>query len=287
MEGTPELVDRFRWWLDRAIEHFSTGTSDDAEPFLSPAELVGVATDLRAGFDAVAAEPKPFDALMGWAMQQHVELAELAVALLLELDDADDAAIDQLFTVDESAELELAMSINDAQRLLVERFGWALDSAIGDAANATQQWVYSDNAEEPRRLDRMALGEVGHDMSIGVASAMRALADELAGWPDDAPLGEVAAMHPEHLQAIERLFVSDQPYGEPRDNPCVTTYLPLQIQRFQLAQYGMDNFKPKSTDWLRVTLFQGAPRVTDLTTGTYGDDWVLPPLPQATEGQSA
>ena len=40
-----------------------------------------------------------------------------------------------------------------------------------------------------------------------------------------------------------------------------TSYLPLQIQRFQLAMYGMDEFKPKSTDWLRVTLFQGAPRL--------------------------
>ncbi len=285
MEGTPERVDRFRWWLDRAIDHFSTGTSDDAEPFLSPAELVGVATDLQTGFETVAAEPLPFDALIEWAMEQHVELAELAVALLLELDDADDEAIDQLLTVDESAELELAMPISDARRLLVERFAWAIDSALGDNAQATLQWVYSDNAEEPRRLDRMALGQPGHDMSIGVASAMRALADELETWPAEAPLGEVAAMHPEHLQAIERLFISDQPYGEPRDNPCVTTYLPLQIQRFQLAQYGMDNFKPKSTDWLRVTLFQGAPRVADLTTGTYGDDWVLPPLPQATEGQ--
>ena len=77
-------------------------------------------------------------------------------------------------------------------------------------------------------------------------------------------LGEVAAMRPEHLLAIERLFISDQPYGEPRDNACSDSYLPLQIQRLQLAQYGMDNFKPKSTDWLRVTLFQGAPRLGDL-----------------------
>ena len=42
--------------------------------------------------------------------------------------------------------------------------------------------------------------------------------------------------------------------------------------------YGMDNFKPKSTDWLRVTLFQGAPRLGDLGNDT-GDEWVLPPRP--------
>ena len=43
--------------------------------------------------------------------------------------------------------------------------------------------------------------------------------------------------------------------------------------------YGMDNFKPKSTDWLRVTLFQGAPRLADLD-GCITDDWVLPVRPE-------
>ena len=42
--------------------------------------------------------------------------------------------------------------------------------------------------------------------------------------------------------------------------------------------YGMDNYKPKSTDWLRVTLFQGAPRLDDLGPDVT-DDWVLPPRP--------
>ena len=55
----------------------------------------------------------------------------------------------------------------------------------------------------------------------------------------------------------------------------------LLLQRFQLAMYGMDNFKPKSTDWLRVTLFGGAPRL-----GSAGrdmdDNWVLPARPGRT-----
>ena len=42
--------------------------------------------------------------------------------------------------------------------------------------------------------------------------------------------------------------------------------------------YGVDNFKPKSTDWLRVTLFQGAPRFSDLGIDV-SDDWVLPARP--------
>ena len=66
-----------------------------------------------------------------------------------------------------------------------------------------------------------------------------------------------------------------------RDSPCADGYLPLQVQRLQLAQYGMDNFKPKSTDWLRVTLFQGAPRFQDLADGTFDDGWMMPALPES------
>jgi len=42
--------------------------------------------------------------------------------------------------------------------------------------------------------------------------------------------------------------------------------------------YGMENYKPKSTDWLRVTLFQGAPRADEVATSTI-DDWTFPERP--------
>ena len=45
--------------------------------------------------------------------------------------------------------------------------------------------------------------------------------------------------------------------------------------------YGMDNFKAQSTDWVRVTLFQGAPRITELCSDT-SDDWVWPQQPKGT-----
>lgn len=220
-------------------------------------------------------------------MQQPEETAELVVSLLIELDDWDDETVDQLLSVSESAEVELAMSIGDARSLIEDRFAWTLTSGLGEAKSATKWWVYSDNTEEPRRIQRDLLPVGSQDMGIDIATRMAALHGELKSWPDESYLGEVAAIQPHHIHAIERLFASDQPYGEPRDNACSDTYLPLQIQRFQLAQYGMDNFKPKSTDWLRVTLFQGAPRFGDIGVGVedYADDWVLPPLPATPDAE--
>jgi len=115
-------------------------------------------------------------------------------------------------------------------------------------------------------------------VAVDVALRMWRLAWALEDEPDDRTVADLLAECPEHRAAVGRLVASDRRYGEPRDNTCAAGYLPLQIQRFQLAQYGMDEFKPKSTDWLRVTLFQGAPRLADLGPDL-NDDWALPVRP--------
>ena len=68
-----------------------------------------------------------------------------------------------------------------------------------------------------------------------------------------------------------------------QDNLLDAQFLPLSTQRFQLATYGMNNFSPQSTDWVRVTLFSGAPRVAEVMTGHDDDDWLFPLAP---EGES-
>ena len=83
---------------------------------------------------------------------------------------------------------------------------------------------------------------------------------------------------PEHGIAIKRILRNSGPYSEPRENVCDFKHLPLNLQRFQLAMYGMDNFSPQSTDWLRVTLFQGAPRVSEIGSDD-SDNWILPKQP--------
>ena len=115
-------------------------------------------------------------------------------------------------------------------------------------------------------------------MAIDTALRLWRLRADLVSEDGNTPIHRFLTDQPRHRLAVERLHASDRRYGEPRDNACAAGYLPLQIQRFQLAMYGMDNYKPKSTDWLRVTLFQGAPRLDDLGPDVT-DDWVLQPRP--------
>ena len=47
LAATPERWGRLRSWLERAAVHYSSGTSEPAEPFLSPAELVPIVQRIR------------------------------------------------------------------------------------------------------------------------------------------------------------------------------------------------------------------------------------------------
>lgn len=265
-------------WIDRARRHFATGSDDDCTPFLSPQALVPVVDGVAAAWERCSADDRPYDALYRWAEEQGPETSELVVSLLLELHDGDDDLFDELFLVDEHSSVDPATTVGDLRVLLDERFGWLGDLDLDAEEAATFWWVVSDNTEEPRRAPWARLEPEGRDVAVDVALRMWRLAGALEDEPGDRTVADLLAECPEHRAAVGRLVASDRRYGEPRDNTCAAGYLPLQIQRFQLAQYGMDEFKPKSTDWLRVTLFQGAPRLADLGPDL-NDDWALPERP--------
>lgn len=283
LEATPSLLARLDDWVDRAQQHFAhqqpaTGTSDDCAPFLNAPALVVALDKIRAAIDNVRSDPKAFDAIYRWAETQDPETTELVVSLLIELHDGDDALVDELLTIDEHTDTDPSVTVGQLRTLIAERFGWLEELDLDDDEADFYWWVISDNTEEPRRVPRRQLDPDGRDVAIDFATRIWRLRSALDEFPNHVSVAHLLARQPHHRMAVNRLVESDCLYGEPRDNACGAHFLPLQLQRFQLAMYGMDNFKPKSTDWLRVTLFQGAPRLCDLGSAMT-DAWAFPSQP--------
>ena len=281
-EATPADMGLLRDWISRARAHFASGSGDDCTPFLNSQALVPVLDDVSEAWANVAESDHPYDALYLWAEEQGPETSEMVVSLLIELHDGDDDLFDHLFLVNEQASADPTASVADICSLLEKRFGWLDELGLDKLTAETFWWVVSDNTEEPRRVRRDRLAPEGRDVAVDMALRLWRFGRALVDRDPSEPIASVLLDYPEHRAALERLTASDRRYGEPRDNPCSADYLPLQVQRFQLAQYGMDEFKPKSTDWLRVTLFQGAPRLSELGPNTT-DDWVLPVRPCSME----
>lgn len=288
------LSERLIAQIERMRQHFEAGTHDDCSPFLNSRQLARHIQKIGEAFKAVNDDPLPYDALYRWGESCDDEMTELIVSALIELHDGDDDAIDKMLTVDETATVDLSRTVGDVRTLIHERFDW-LDSLALDEADANHfWWLLTDNSEEPRRAARAALDAAGRDMPIDIALRLFRLREQLCTWPPLTTLAEFIAACPEHRVAVERV-VGAVEYGDTRDNACSQHYLPLMIQRLQLAMYGMENYKPKSTDWLRVTLFQGAPRIKDLndlgrstseSTRHNFDSWMWPPLPKGSSSTS-
>ncbi len=277
--GTPERLAELTGRLDRAHAHYSALGGPDRPPWLGPSSLALVVERTRERLEEVADRRRPFDALYRWAEEQDVETCELVASMLVDLDDriSDDEA-DSMLLVDEEVRMDPATTVDQLRQLLADGYGWLDGLGLDDTGSDHYWWVVSDNTDEPRRAVRRELGPGQREVPIGVALQLGSLRQHLEGLPGGMRLATVLADHPEHAPGARRLLGSGLPYGEPRDNACRAGFLPLQLQRFQLAAYGMDNYSPKSTDWLRVTLFQGAPRVADLGSDP-SDDWIRPPRP--------
>lgn len=279
-----DLIPVLARWIDRAEAHFAALVSDDDRaPWSSPSELTALAARTRAELQHVSSASRPFDELYRWAAADGVETCELVVSLLLELDDTiSDDALDRLLRADEQVDIDPSQTVDDLRQLIHLRYAW-IDDLDLDAPSARHfWWVVSDNTDEPRRAPRELIEPAHREVAIDVARRVLALRSRLDACSLDDTVGQVLLAHPEHGAAVKRVVGNTTRYGEPIANACDAEFLPLDLQRYQLAMYGMDNFSPKSTDWLRVTLNQGAPRVSDLNSGTPLDDtWAFPARPDA------
>jgi hypothetical protein len=236
-----------------------------------------VETFAREGTIGGVPPDAPWDRLWRWAADEvGIEAQELLVGLLTELDDALDGQLEALLTVDESTDCRPRHRVSDLAELIEERFGWIDELDVDDPGTAHWSWYYSADSEEPRRAPRDAQLAGFHEMPIDIPRQIHRLRTLLGAWSPDTSVAELLLVHPEHRGAIERLqSFGHLDYSEVHDDLLAESFLPLQIQRFKLANYGMTNYVPQSTDWVRVVLMQGAPRAAEIADGEL-IDWIYP-----------
>lgn len=289
--ATADGVDRIDRLLGRAITHLVQRHRLSTDPYPSCPDIAAGLRAVRTAWSPRRSGPPSRSGnrtadLLARAEALHPEVGSVVESIVVELDDSLDAALEELLVVDEVVSSPLSGDCGRLHALLVDEYGW-LDGLELDTDDATYWfWYMSADSQEPRRGRRGVDRGEDTEVMIGVAAMMAALAGELRTVPVDEPVWKFAIEHPEHALALDRLStVVGLRYGEPRVNACDRRFLPLDLQRLQLAMYGMENFSPQSTDWLRVTLFSGAPRADDVAAGL-DDYWMFAVKPTGPSGSS-
>ncbi|MCY0906387.1 hypothetical protein [Arthrobacter sp. H14-L1] len=271
--------------LERADRHLAEKSELKTVPFLSTdsirPQLCQLLRELQA-FMASGEKAAPVLArLHELAGGLSPEARGLFASIVIELRNDFDQEADALLTVAAPPPFDPAMTGGELRALLDQNYGWTRTYDFAAPERSTYYWYTSADSEEPRRAQRtqMAPGTVEH--CTDVARRINALAADLERFPAGTSVAEFLLAHPDHRFAAERIQqTKDYHYGDLQDNLVDAQFLPLSTQRFQLATYGMNNFSPQSTDWVRVTLFSGAPRVAEVMNGTDDDDWLFPLAPE-------
>lgn len=217
-------------------------------------------------------------ALMQAAMDElALEAQEMLVSILFEpfgklIDDLGDE-----MAAKEQISVNTGIKTQDLKKHIEQDYDWALNCDLSDQEQSTLFWYVSEAKLEPRLGRRFEEDGADQEMPFDFAHQIQSLKNTLDA-SDNEMLAGFMLRHPEHRQIIRRVMNTAQyPYGEIRDNLVAATTRPIDMLRCKLSFFGASKFDPKSDLWTRITLFQGAPLVEDLSQEG-SDDWLFSTL---------
>ena len=217
--------------------------------------------------------------------QLGIEAQELLNVLLLELYPEMIADLEDQLTVDEVYSLQTNMRVDDLKTLIETHYDWALDIDYSDPKTQGVFWYRSEEKMEPRLGKRFEEPGASNEMLLGIGWYVREGYNNLCKFIEEHGGSSTTARfvyeYPANRYITRRMQTMVKTrYGEIRINAIDLDVLPIQLLRCKLSFFGVGKFDPRSRMWVRNTMFQGAPLVSDIGSDI-GDTWCFPIRPVA------
>jgi hypothetical protein len=215
----------------------------------------------------------------------HIETQEVINTMLIELyPDLVDGLEEQMGT-EESQQVTPEMSVSELLTIIEDKYDWALAIDFSKHESMGAFWYRSQEKMEPR------LGQTNIDMGmekempLAVGRRVRECYDLLQHYNKTCPEQNVAhfiMQCPNYSGIVARIQTMAQSrYGDIRENLVHSDVLPIYLLRCKLSFFGVSKFDPRSRLWVRNTMFQGAPLISDFGIAN-ADDWQFPIKPVMT-----
>ena len=288
------LVEALKKLVDRVIQHLTEIYTEDARQDAINQTIIEQLGLLGAWLGKSGTElskmKNAWTTLVTYAEDQwHVETQEVINTLLMELYPDLVDKFEESMWVDESYEAIPEMPVSRLVRLIEDKYDWALAINFAEEESQGVFWYRSEEKMEPR------LGQVHIDlgmdkqMPLAVGRRVRDCYDQLVKYDNDSPGQDVAhfiLINPTYSGIVVRIQTMGQcRYGDIRENLIHKDVLPIQLLRCKLSFFGVSKFDPRSRLWVRNTMFQGAPLISDFGRGD-GDDWQFPIKPRLTSSST-
>jgi hypothetical protein len=212
----------------------------------------------------------------------HIETQELINTLLIELypELVDD--LEEQMGIDESIRITPEMPVTELLQIIEDKYDWALIIDFTQYESIGAFWYRSQEKMEPR------LGQTNIDMGMekempmAIGRRVRKCYDQASAYNLTYPQQNVAHFimrHPNRSGIVGRIqTLAQRLYGDIRENLVHSNVLPIHLLRCKLSFFGVSKFDPRSRLWVRNTMFQGAPLISDFGK-PFVDDWQFPIKP--------
>ena len=196
------------------------------------------------------------------------ECCEFIISLMMEVypDIVEPLSFEMSINEDEYFDIDTSRTIKEVCKLIEDQYTWLLDINFDDKENILNFWYYSKNKQEPRMSDRFT--EEGSDLELPLAIArdVSALYDDLKSCNLEKDLGYYLLKNQEYRHILRRVLICEKlPYSEIQDNTISKTLIPVDMLRLKLSFFGATRFDPRSDRWVRITMYQGAPLMREIS----------------------
>ena len=196
------------------------------------------------------------------------ECCEFIISLMMEVypDIVEPLSFEMSINEDEYFDIDTSRTIKEVCQLIEDQYTWLLDINFDDKENILNFWYYSKNKQEPRMSDRFT--EEGSDLELPLAIArdVSALYDDLKSCNLEKDLGYYLLKNQEYRHILRRVLICEKlPYSEIQDNTISKTLIPVDMLRLKLSFFGATRFDPRSDRWVRITMYQGAPLMREIS----------------------
>ena len=225
---------------------------------------------LKQEFAKLSFTHKCFSDLWSQTQGMSLECQELVQAILIDLNPnlVDDLA--DYLAVKEIPIWHPEETVGHLRRDVEIAYAWALQYDFTDHDQSALFWYTSEEKLEPRLGHRYRESGADKEHPLDIARQIQRLYKALCRMDTNQPLALFCIQYPT-LRAIAARVQTCRtlPYAEIQDNLIDCTCQPIDMLRFKLAMFGANKFDPKSDLWTRITLFQGAPLISDMS----NEDW--------------
>lgn len=284
-------AQRFQSLLLRARRHLQqTSTEDQRQSGIDHQTLADL-EQLAEWFTGQSVNAGLWSHLQAWAeVNVGAGCQELLVSLLLELYPEQVDPLAEQMSVNEGFRLNAEMPLSELCDLIESEYRWALDYNLSGTEANHFFWYRSAEKEEPRLGERAMEPGAEKEMQLGIAHNIQRCHRALLAYREQHPRQLTAHFLlalPQFKGTVCRLQgMARCAFGEIRANLMDRSMLPIHLLRCKLAFFGAGKFDPKSSRWVRITLFQGAPLVSEIGQ-PFPDDWNFAVMPELTNAAGA